>query len=1149
MAYLSFHCHSVYSKQDAVPEPLEIAKKNKELGNDAFVITDHGDLGGWIKAYQAAQQTGLQFIPGCEMYLQPDNPKFWLHNKLHSDIETDEKATKYFHLVAVAKNQQGVKSLIALYNTHKDYYGKPLITKENLFKYHDGLVVLTSCVSGEPLYYLNIGEEEKARQSLLSFKNVFGEDVYCEVQHHNLDAKRFNEYDLYKKLVELARELNIPLIATNDSHYVNKEDRIAHNIYKCITKDNYRVDPVTFQFDNGFDGEGYHIKTEEEVRESLLPYDFLTKEELDSCVNNTQVLRHKCEVTHFPQAIPLSNKMEELRALVEKGFLEKRKGTPLEEESRKRLEYELNVIDNMHFSEYFINVYNILARARELGLLVGPARGSAGGSEICYLLNIVKIDPLKNKLIFERFLNPARASMPDIDCDIQSTSPVEGYDNGKDLLIESLSKDKFPFAGQIVNEMRYSTLTLFKKVASCFGLNFAEVNRVTTDDEIASVYLQEDVYTGWIPTQLAKLKISYTPKWEAFTKMVPFCYRYGGNEKGDHAHGLLYTNSIHASGVIFYPYNDKNVLPKSKQGVIYRGHDLEAMGYIKYDLLGLESLDPINHFIPIIEKDLGKKFQWEENTNDPKVWAVFQRADTDFVFQFASNGMKRALKTVRPTNISQLAELNALYRPGPINAGIFERYLKNTFTEDEKVVGKFLKEEFGEQHSDAMIFQEDILKIVQKMAGFSLSEADLVRRAIQRKEADKMASYKKKFIEGFDKEKYGNIAEDVWTAIDAFAAYCFNKSHAVAYGTIAYWTAYLVAYHKNEYLSYLLNIDVHKKEIISYLCRNSVRIIFPTVETQNTEFVLPEDKNVLLLPTASPTHEKPVQYLLNLTSLKKQMIIKRGLFDNFCPDRQGLRALFSELDKKKIKDLDPNYKELLEECTTFDETLNILSSLNLLDYEPEGNIYKIDIIKPRSKKKITIDTNIHSHNNVTFNSREDIRSYGMVRGEYADKLWDYPFDDEILKNNLSLIELPQVATKNCGNFIFRKIVANDPNYKMVSSNFGYTKSCIFQDAKRTKNSSTRVRFIFADDAIDIYIKQGQHDLLRVIKALEKNSPVDVTLALNVYVYLQNKARNMALTYFDGMPNEQEVLTSFSEMPFEQKFSMRKNITLLTIAEK
>lgn len=402
--YINFHAHSEYSKKDAISRVMDIAEANKRFGNDAFAITDHGDLGCWIQAYKAAEKTGLQFIPGCEFYVIPEDPEMYIWNAKNNDeVDVSEFATRYFHLVVIAKNQKGVKNLIAIYNSHIERYGKPCVTKEAIYNNSDGLIVSTACVSGEILYYIRKGLDDLAEKRLIEFKEHFGDDFYVELQYHHLES--IDEIDIYSKLVSLAKKHNIKMIPTTDSHFTYKEDALDHQIYKNLfdnfrDKDRYGVvcnyDIDKDEFKQAFEGNGYYIKNEAEIIESISNIPNLTEEDIRECVANTVEIRNKCEETHFPKAKPFLNMNKQLRKVVESGFDKKRVGTDLEEASKERYEYELSVIENMGFSEYFINVNDIIKRCVALNILHGPARGCfIPGSEVITSNGVKAIEDIK----------------------------------------------------------------------------------------------------------------------------------------------------------------------------------------------------------------------------------------------------------------------------------------------------------------------------------------------------------------------------------------------------------------------------------------------------------------------------------------------------------------------------------------------------------------------------------------------------------------------------------------------------------------------------------------------------------------------------------------------------------------------------------
>lgn len=1107
--YYSLHCHSEYSYKDGLSKPDDIAKRSLELGNDAFCLTEHGNLASLIQGFKAQSKHKIQFIPGMEIYLIPES-KYWDFNKkkrIEDGEEIEDIAVRYHHLTLIAKNQNGLQNLIKIYNRKEMHYGNECISRDTLFEYGDDLIVLSGCIAGETIYFIRNNMNDKAKEILQLYKDRFNDDFYIEIQYHGLDLgnNSISELEVYNTLVTLSRELDIKMVPTTDSHYTYKNEVGHHNLYKCMhydgkDKDKFKYNFETQSFKSVFNGDGYHIMSAEEIKEQISSITSLSKENINDIVKNTIEIRNKCEVCYFPEAMPLQDKSKELRELVEKGFQELRAGTEYEKESKERYEFELSVIEKLGFTEYFINVRDIVNRAKQLNILPGPARGSAAGSEVCYLIHITKVDPLKFGLMFERFLNPSRFNYPDIDLDFQSDK--NGL-LGKELVIDSLGKDKFKFYGHILNESRSSTIILFKSLARLFKISPFEANKVTTDEESKTKYLIEKEYTNWLPGHLEKLGIPFTEEWREFEKYIDFCYIYGGQSHGDKSEGVLWNTAIHASGVIFYPTNNLDVLPKNDDGIIYKGHDLEEMGYIKYDILSVDGLNIVNEFMNKIEKDTGKPFDWQD-TFDKKTWDVFKEADTDFVFQFSSPGMKRLLKNVKPGNVSDLAELNALYRPGAIGAGILDRYIKNEYEPYELVVGNFLKKYFGEEHSNAMIFQEDIMKIVEKMAGFSLAEADMVRRAMQRKEPETLARYKGQFLENFNKEEWapdydedvdGPLAEQIWNSIEEFAAYTFNKSHSVAYGLIAYWTAYIFKHYKNDMLKYLLDSGKNKQEVIKYLSKDH-KIIYPSLETQNKDYIVTDDE--VFLPTIIDydPNENFAHYILNLDTDKNKMIKKQGIFDNICIDRKGLVNLGKAIPKKKKELLNEIYLENLK-TNNINEFIEKLSVLDVLDYERGKGHLLLKVHKARSDEEIELRTSLDEET-LFHNAQEDIRTFGLPRDIYADQAPEINFDNVVTRVEdyySDNIEDNPALTKD---WLLKKYIEADKTINAISSR-EYNVICT--DKKITGNYGS-AEIAFNNDVMFLGIKNKK--ATEMFKTFKKNTPVTIKLKPNFFINKDNE---------------------------------------------
>ena len=571
---------------------------------------------------------------------------------------------------------------------------------------------------------------------------------------------------------------------------------------------------------------------------------------------------------------------------------------------------------------------------------------------------------------------------------------------GKDYLLQSLD-DLYPFKGQILNDMHSTVLVLFKQVAKVYGLPSLDVTKITKDARVKTELLTQSEYTGWLKSEVESHNIKWSNKWVEFEKELDFCYKYGGSDDED---GIIYNQSKHASGVILYPSKDQYVLPRANGQIPYCGHALEGKGFIKYDCLSVESLDSISHFIPEIEKKTGKSFNWDD-TNDPKVWEVFKRGDTDLVFQFSSDGMKRILKAKKPDTIEKLAELNALYRPAAISSGILERYLNNDYTDEEKVIGKFLKKEFGEDHAISMIYQEDIIRIVQGMTKFSATEADNIRRCVTKKKFKELEGYKDQFIRDFRRDEFGDIAEYVWNAIEEFCSYTFNKSHAVSYSMTAYWQAYIYTYWPNEYMSFFLNTGKNSAQALTCLIEHGLKVKYPNWEHTGTEFYV--EDNTIYLPLKSKPDENikdeqpslffaptPVdgnfasQIMFRASTANNNNIMKCGILDTFCKDRKALRDLSKELSKKSVaKNVGQSVLNSIQ-TNDFEEFLEQLQSACLIkDVETEqytdGKVYKFKLIGAKTCKDFTVNDTL-IYNQMT-NATEDIRAFGLVRPAYVSE--------------------------------------------------------------------------------------------------------------------------------------------------------------------
>lgn len=1067
------------------------------MGLNHFTITDHGSVGSWIAGFQAAEELEMQFIPGIELYLENQD-------------ETNKKQ-HYHHITVIAKNQTGLKNLIKIYNNSYIKWSKKITPKNILLENHEGIILLSGCISGEPAYWLMKQQDDKARNMLQEYKNVFKNDFYIELQYHGLTLDSpISEKEVYFKLQQFAKELNIQCVATTDSHYLNKEDSLEHSLYKYIhykdfTGKDYKYDYKKNTIEPAFNGSGYYMQTEQEA------WDYIKNITQDySAITNSELIVNKCEKTHFPEAKPLKDMYNELHSLLAEKWIQKRKGTKYEKESAERLQTELKVIKDMNFTEYFINMYNIVKISEDNNIQVGPGRGSGPSSEVNFLLGITQIDPLKNHLIFERFLNPHRFNYPDIDIDIASQYREKDGSLilGKDKLINDLLGAEFPFYGRILNEEAASGVTLFKQLSRIFGINYWQANIITKDNQCKEL-LEQSEYSGWLQPELQRLDIEYNDKWATFEKYIYFIYKYKG---------LPWNTSKHASGCMLYPTTDLNILPNN-DGIPYKGHDLEDMGFIKYDILSLDALNVIREFMPkIIEKhpEWNGKFQWED-CNDPKVWENIRKGKSDFMFQFASPGMKALLTNshINVNNISKLAELNALYRPGCIYSGIVDKYKDNSWDNDERVIGSYLKEKFGEWHSIAPIFQEDIMSICQDMAGFTMAESDDIRRAMGRKEGDRFQSYKEQFIKQFNTEKYGNIAQKVWDIIEKFTGYAFNRSHSVAYAIIAYWQEYIYTYWENESFEFLLNNNLDRQETINYLAHaknkndDKREIVYPVYNKLSPKYKV-TDTYVFL--------ENPIKevrtlgaFLSNLTPDDKKAIIKYGVLDSVLDQslaidsinnkiqnvqlyttagRKFIRDLANTIPWKTIKKNKPDLYDKIQLIDDYSKFIQCLYDNNII--EKKGN--NLIVHKARSDKELTFK------NEIANNIKEDIRTFGISR--YLSNYYDLelnskftesikqkyieavnntdgkpPWKNTFLANALKTISLPIIRMND-----------KDMTWREIQEYFANTKFALAIDEKKFENGgSKRAISIFANNMHSICVKDK--NVLQQLYSVPKNTTI------------------------------------------------------------
>ena len=840
--YVPLHLHSEYSLLDGAIRINDLINFAKENGMPAVALTDHGVMYGDMELYTTAKENGVKPILGCE---------FYVHD---GDIEERDKLNNpCYHLVLLAKDKAGYANLIKLVSTAwcKGRYVHPRINFELLKEHHDGLICLSACLGGEVLQNLLKGDKEKAFEVAKQYKELFGEDYYIELQDHGLDEqKRTNP-----ELIDIAKKLGIEMVITNDSHYLRKEDADMHDTLLCMQTNSDKDDPNRFHFANN----EFYVKTAEELRDS---FKWLDAETFDRCINNTVEIAEKCHLmlelgkSPLPDyKVPAGHTIDSyLEYLVNEG-LKKRYGE-ISQSLRERVDYELGVIEQMGFAAYFLITWDFIHYAKTHGIPVGPGRGSAAGSVVAYALEITDLDPIKHKLLFERFLNPERFTMPDIDIDFC----IERRGEVIDYVTRKYGEDK---VCQIITFGTYAAKAAFKGIARILKVPFSESNRlaglIDPAIELAqSVNPKAKTLRDAMQVDGSELKALYD-KDEQIPAGDPMEGKTVGLKKiidlAVAIEGIKNNTGTHAAGVIISRVPLDEILPvqPSKDGIVQTGyppHDVtEVLSLLKMDFLGLRNLTTIYKTVDMIKQQQGIELAINDIPLDDKpVYEMLMAGDTDGVFQLESQGMKNLVKRLKPDVFEDLGALVALFRPGPLDSGMVDDFVerkhgRQAITYAHPLLEPVLKDTYG-----TIVYQEQIMQIFQVLADYSLGQADMVRRMMGKKKLDEMAKQKGKFIER--SAQHGMSAKDaesLFDQIEKFASYCFNRSHSAAYAFVAYQTAYLKCHYPVEYLSALLSSvssDQEKTQLyIEEAQKKGIKVLPPDINHSMATFT-PDGGNI-----------------------------------------------------------------------------------------------------------------------------------------------------------------------------------------------------------------------------------------------------------------------------------------------------------------
>ena len=830
MAFCHLHTHTEYSLLDGEASIKKLVKRVAELGMDSCAITDHGTMYGVVDFYRECKANGIKPIIGCEVYVAPQS-------RFSKVYGVDNK---YSHLILLAENEVGYKNLIYLVSMGciEGYYYRPRIDKEILREHSEGLIALSACIAGEVPKLLLNGERENAKKAALEHIEIFGKDNYfIEIQDHGLPEQK----KVMPELISLAKEIGVGVVATNDIHYLTKQDAFCQDVLMCIQMEKTVDDTDRMRFET----EEFYVKSEEEMRE-LFAF-------IPEALDNTEKIAKRCEMDfdfstrHLPKFdVPKGREpFEYLTELCKKGLNEHYE--TVTDELTERLDYELGVINRMGFTDYFLIVSDFIRFARENGVAVGPGRGSAAGSIVSYTLGITSIDPIKYNLIFERFLNPERVSMPDIDIDFAP--------EGRQKIIEYVvSKYGADNVAQIVTFGTMKARLAIRDVGRALGVPYADADRVAKlipRDLNATI----DGALETVPELKALYDSDVTIKRLIDTSRT--------------LEGLPRHASTHAAGVVITGEPIVNYVPLTlnKDNFIttqFPKDTVESLGLLKMDFLGLRNLTVIESALDIIEANRGIRVNLNDiGYNEREVFDLISSGNTDGVFQMESAGMQSFMTELRPDTLEDVIAGIALYRPGPMDQ--IPRYIHNKRNPGDVVYKHPKLEPILDVTYGCMVYQEQVLEIVRSLAGYSLGKADQLRRTISKKKANQMKIERQNFIYGSEEDGIPGcinmgIDEDtaisIFDEINDFANYAFNKSHAAAYAFITYQTAYLKTFYPVEYMAALISTIDDADKINHYImnCKemnidrlppdvNKSRMGF-TVEDGKIRFGLAAVKNV-----------------------------------------------------------------------------------------------------------------------------------------------------------------------------------------------------------------------------------------------------------------------------------------------------------------
>ena len=908
--FVHLHVHSEYSLLDGACRIKNLVKAAKSLGQTSVALTDHGVMYGAIEFYKEAKKEGIKPIIGCEVYVA----------KRSRFDKTREFDSEIYHLVLLCENNVGYQNLCKIVSSAfiDGFYSKPRVDMELLQEYSEGLIALSACLAGEIPRALLRNSYEEAKETAIKYKNIFGDkNFFIELQDHGIkEQKLINPF-----LIKLAKELELPLVVTNDCHYVSREDSKMHEILLCIQTNRTIEDENRMKFSS----EEFYLKNEDEMRR-LFPG-------MDEVIENTAKIADRCNVefefgvTKLPH-FEVPNGQDHFEYFKEQcynGLYEKYGSNP-DKALTERLEYELSTIKRMGYVDYYLIVHDFVRYAKENDIPVGPGRGSGAGSLAAYCIGITGINPIKYNLLFERFLNPERVSMPDFDIDFCYVRRPEVID----YVINKYGKDH---VAQIVT----------------FGTMAAKAAVRDVGRALAMSYHDVDVVARLIPTEL---NITIDKALESSSELRA---KYENDPRvhelinmAKKIEGMPRHASTHAAGVVITekPVNTYVPLAKNDESIVtqYTMTTIEELGLLKMDFLGLRTLTVIKDAEKLV-KEKDKKFNVDEiDISDKDVYSMISKGDTEGVFQFESIGMKNVLTQLKPESIEDLIAVISLYRPGPMNS--IPKYIENRHNSNKIVYKHPLLASILDVTYGCIVYQEQVMQIFRTLAGYSLGRADIVRRAMSKKKADVMEREKKIFIYGLKDDKgnvevpgcLGNgiseaVASDIFSEMESFASYAFNKSHAAAYAFVSYQTAFLKCKYPKEYMAALLTgVLDNASKVASYVAdclHMGIKILPPNVNESSEGFTASDQEIRFGLLAIKNLGKNAINLILKERELSKFS----SLYD-FCKRVKGKdvnkRAIESLIKSGALDGMGANRRQMLTSFEGIMEEIDNESKINVV---------------------------------------------------------------------------------------------------------------------------------------------------------------------------------------------------------------------------